>query len=371
MPAFWNNSEPLPAPGLPVTAISNDATGSAGVALPANAVLVPVGEGAFDVAAVNGGATTGAMPSSLWTTSIVLQLSSPANGLSLPAAPPPTSLVSTPDTVTVLSTLVASPPPAVAATWGMVFSFTPTALAAPQPPTTLFAAANTPPPGTVFTAVGIAGADRALGKSNVAPAVPAIWSSIIVDYSFKGVSAGQSAIIAGIDIGPDPLTDPMTNVVVKVCFAAGTPILMADGTTKPIEQIKVGDRVQSAPERDPDGAIAAGEVVEVIRNDASPLIAVEVAGQLINATPRHPFYVLGRGFIPAEELSVGDQLRSVSGAPVAVISAFSLLAAANESTPKFAICTHTSWVTRSKAQRSCITTNVVILTAAASRHKAI
>src|SRR5262245_2400686 len=38
-------------------------------------------------------------------------------------------------------------------------------------------------------------------------------------------------------------TCPDTNPPPKGCFLAGTPITMADGTTKPIEEIQVGDVV--------------------------------------------------------------------------------------------------------------------------------
>lgn len=41
-----------------------------------------------------------------------------------------------------------------------------------------------------------------------------------------------------------------------ICFAAGTPVFMADGSTKPIETIQPGDQVLSAPEHDAEGRVA-------------------------------------------------------------------------------------------------------------------
>ena len=40
---------------------------------------------------------------------------------------------------------------------------------------------------------------------------------------------------------------------------------------------------------------------------------VEIGGDVIRCTPNHPFYVRGRGFIPAEQLKSGDELRSSAG----------------------------------------------------------
>ena len=103
------------------------------------------------------------------------------------------------------------------------------------------------------------------------------------------------------------MLDPITSVV-KVCFPAGTPIFMPDGTVKLVEQIAKRDGVNAASDRDLEVPIPTGEVVEVIRNGPST-IAVEFASRVIKATPRHPFFVFGRGFISAEELSPGDLFR--------------------------------------------------------------
>ena len=136
-------------------------------------------------------------------------------------------------------------------------------------------------------------------------------SSTLVNYATTGVSAGPNAPDTGLT-GPDPSVDPLTNDVepVKVCFPAGTVIYLGDGTCKTVEQIAETNRLTSVSDRSPEGPISMGEVVEVIRNGASDLVAVEFGGRVVRATPRHPFYVIGRGFIPAEELAPGDQLRT-------------------------------------------------------------
>ena len=106
---------------------------------------------------------------------------------------------------------------------------------------------------------------------------------------------------------------------VQPCFVAGTPILTPDGA-KPIEQIKVGDLVLSAPEDDPSAPVAARRVEEVFER-SSVVFDLQVGGRLIRTTPEHPFYVQGKGWTAAKSLAPGDLLRSHDGKWVPVESA--------------------------------------------------
>ena len=100
---------------------------------------------------------------------------------------------------------------------------------------------------------------------------------------------------------------------VPVCFARGTLVLLANGSSKAIETIQAGDMVLAAPENDPEAKPKACRVVEVYHNDPRPLLEVHAGGQSIRCTFRHPFYVKGKGWIAAERLKTGDQLRTPSG----------------------------------------------------------
>jgi RHS repeat-associated protein len=97
----------------------------------------------------------------------------------------------------------------------------------------------------------------------------------------------------------------------KACFAAGTPLLTPTGD-KPIEQFQPGDWILSAAEDDPNGALEAKQVEELITNHAG-LLNLHVGGQVIRTTSEHPFYVRGQGWRSAGELQAGDQLRSHDG----------------------------------------------------------
>ena len=95
------------------------------------------------------------------------------------------------------------------------------------------------------------------------------------------------------------------------CFAAGTPVLTPDGP-RPIEALRPGDWVLSAPEEGPHGPVAPRRVEEAFRGRAR-LLELRVGGRSISTTAEHPFYVQGRGWTPAGELMEGDRLRSHDG----------------------------------------------------------
>jgi hypothetical protein len=91
-----------------------------------------------------------------------------------------------------------------------------------------------------------------------------------------------------------------------ICFAAGTPVTMADGSTKAIERIAEGDLVLAYEET--SGRVIAAPVTRTyVHTDVHEgLLAVN--GSLF-ATADHPFYVAGRsGPVRAADLRVGDEL---------------------------------------------------------------
>jgi ribosomal protein L9 len=118
-------------------------------------------------------------------------------------------------------------------------------------------------------------------------------------------------------------------VIVEGCFAAGTPIRTPNGAT-PIEDLRVGDWVLSVPDNDPEAQPVARQVVETISNYL-PLLELTVANRIVRTTAEHPFWVRGRGWTPAQELKVGDQLLTDEGQPIALQA----IAGKNESAPVY------------------------------------
>lgn len=98
--------------------------------------------------------------------------------------------------------------------------------------------------------------------------------------------------------------DPVQPDNAKYCFAAGTPIEMADGTTKPIEDIRLGDKVLAF---DPDaeggrGVKVAKRVTQLHRTENQPLINFHGT----KVTPGHT-YLTGEGaFLPIIEILQND-----------------------------------------------------------------
>ncbi|MFF5210866.1 polymorphic toxin-type HINT domain-containing protein [Streptosporangium sp. NPDC000396] len=109
-------------------------------------------------------------------------------------------------------------------------------------------------------------------------------------------------------------------------FVPGTKVLMADGSLKPIEEIKVGDKVLAT---DPEtGKIGPRVVVTPISSEGPKMlvqITVDIDGKkgeatgAITATNNHPFWVEKlRTWVPAEQLKPGMWLRTSSGTYVQV-----------------------------------------------------
>lgn len=117
----------------------------------------------------------------------------------------------------------------------------------------------------------------------------------------------KNAIVANFT----PASDPDAPEVWGECFAARTPITMANGSERPIEEITPGDLVLSF-----DGAaLVEGRVTRmVVRLNADRLVVVNGA---LRATPNHPFYTPG-GLVRAGALEVGTTLFNVTGAALGI-----------------------------------------------------
>jgi hypothetical protein len=103
------------------------------------------------------------------------------------------------------------------------------------------------------------------------------------------------------------------------CFPAGTPVLMADGSQKPIEKVKVGEQVASAGEWSGDSGYS--KVVRTYKRPHDTLLVIRTDdGKQIEATPEHPFWVEGKGFIAARRLARSDLLRAEDGRTAAITS---------------------------------------------------
>ena len=96
----------------------------------------------------------------------------------------------------------------------------------------------------------------------------------------------------------------------SACFTADTLILTEDGYKK-IQDIEVGDEVYAQD-------VASGEqsvkrVKKTFQRETKILIHLFIDDQEITTTPEHPFWMPGKGWIPAKKLRAGDDVQLHSG----------------------------------------------------------
>jgi hypothetical protein len=104
----------------------------------------------------------------------------------------------------------------------------------------------------------------------------------------------------------------------SACFVAGTEVLLADGTSKAIEDVVIGDLVLAA---DPEtGETHAKPVVDTYVHEDVETWQVETSSGTVTSTAEHPFWVDGRGWTPVRELEPGDKLVDAEGVRVELIS---------------------------------------------------
>lgn len=123
-------------------------------------------------------------------------------------------------------------------------------------------------------------------------------------------------------VAPTSAVDDLLGAACRTnSFVPDTEVLMADGTTKPISDVKIGDWVWA---HDPEtGETGARQVVDTIVGDGEKhLVDIEALGDTVTATAGHPFWVEDEGrWVDAGDLEAGDRLLLADGstAPVTAI----------------------------------------------------
>jgi hypothetical protein len=87
------------------------------------------------------------------------------------------------------------------------------------------------------------------------------------------------------------------------CFAKGTPVWTLSGA-KPIEQIKVGDRVLA--QHPATGELSYKGVLITTLRPPSKMLTIRTGKSTITTTLGHPFFVVGKGWRMAKELTEAD-----------------------------------------------------------------
>ncbi|MDD3587695.1 MAG: Hint domain-containing protein [Thermoguttaceae bacterium] len=134
-----------------------------------------------------------------------------------------------------------------------------------------------------------------------------------------------TAIDNGETIGNNYFSNPTEDA--EVCFVAGTPILMADGTSKPIEEIRPGDMVLSVDHNDPEkDTPKPARVTRFFDNGLKSVVKLTFENQKtgeqfeVVCTPSHRYYVVGKCWTTAENLQPGDPCQSANDEPITILS---------------------------------------------------
>jgi RHS repeat-associated protein len=141
------------------------------------------------------------------------------------------------------------------------------------------------------------------------------WGQVGFDALMGGalnvITAGMGAELA--------LVDDIARAA-RPCnsFAPDTPVLMADGTSKPIADVERGDEVLAADPR--TGRSGARTVTALIEGQGvKDLVDITIAGDTITATAEHPFWDARDGaWVDAEDLENGDVLLTADGERITV-----------------------------------------------------
>jgi hypothetical protein len=99
------------------------------------------------------------------------------------------------------------------------------------------------------------------------------------------------------------------------CFTAGIKVLTDEGE-KPIEEIEVGDKVLAKD--DETGEMAYKEVEWLFQRDVEETYNITVGDEVITTTDEHPFWIVGKGWVEAKNLVVGDILITSDGKELAI-----------------------------------------------------
>nr|WP_264085102.1 PA14 domain-containing protein [Kibdelosporangium phytohabitans] len=98
-------------------------------------------------------------------------------------------------------------------------------------------------------------------------------------------------------------------------FAPDTLVVMADGTARPIKDVKVGELVKAT---DPATGVTSAQPVAavIVGHGTKHLIDIGVGGPrpgTVTATAEHPIWVDGRGWVDAGDIRAGDLVRGPPG----------------------------------------------------------
>ena len=139
---------------------------------------------------------------------------------------------------------------------------------------------------------------------------PGLADALAQSFQAGSDLSGAAADAAFAEVGNDLLH--------QFCFARETRITLATGERIPIMIAERGQEVFARLDSNPHGPTVKRKIVTVFENKPAHLLHVCYGGETIRATDNHPWYVVGRGFVPTRDLKPGDLLLTSDDGTVAV-----------------------------------------------------
>jgi hypothetical protein len=135
-------------------------------------------------------------------------------------------------------------------------------------------------------------------------------------------AAGAESTAGGATAREEAAGSRSSGCPTKNSFDGATLVLMADGSTKPIAQVEVGDEVENAEPGDSSlqrHVVTALHVTDIDRDFVDVSVLTPDGLGIVVTTAHHPFWdATARGWKDAADLAAGDQLGSPGGSRVTV-----------------------------------------------------
>jgi hypothetical protein len=185
-------------------------------------------------------------------------------------------------------------------------------------------AGSTPPPasGSYTTADALAVLRASVGLSTLSAADAA-------KFGISGTPTTADALkILRISVGlpaegtppPPPEERPWwldENGNVLACFTGDTLIAIEGGFVR-FDEINIGTPVWAYNYN--MGETALKEVINLLISSSTEIISLETAnGEVIKTTAYHPFYVDGKDWVRAGDLSIGDKISTLDGGTITIV----------------------------------------------------
>jgi len=183
-----------------------------------------------------------------------------------------------------------------------------------------------------YTAMGGGSAKEILEAAGQGAAFGAAFAAAGATVSTVGsrlsrevASEESSELATGLSRGKNDVTHESESEIsggscaLRQSFVAGTPVLMADGSTKPIETINVGDILAGfdlSTETQGDYA-----VLSAFSRMTDEFVTVRFSnGTGVVTTPEHPFWISEKKWVPAVDITVDDKIYTAAARHVDVDS---------------------------------------------------